>query len=92
MDKPGKRAPTVEICKSDQEYVPQGEGSWIGPPRPVNFTEDDGTPAVGVLDSGQSTYNPRSGDYVGPDGKTYVVEGNSTAQQRQLDTLLLPVG
>lgn len=92
MDKPGKRAPTVEMCKSDEEYVPQGEGTWIGPPKPVNFTEADGTQGVGMQDSGQGTYNPRSGEYVGPDGKTYVVQGDSIAEQHQLNALLSPAG
>jgi phospholipid/cholesterol/gamma-HCH transport system substrate-binding protein len=35
MDKPGKRAPTVEICKSDEEYQPRGTNPWIGDPLPI---------------------------------------------------------
>lgn len=28
MDNPGKRAPTVEICKSDEPYTPSGTNPW----------------------------------------------------------------
>ncbi|MCU1647634.1 MAG: mce3F [Nocardia sp.] len=40
MDNPGKRAPTVDLCKSDQQYVPGGNNPWIGdsnaaPPVPI---------------------------------------------------------
>lgn len=31
MGKPGKRAPTVEICNSDKPYVPRGEAARAGP-------------------------------------------------------------
>ena len=35
MDKPGKRAPTIEICKSDEGYVPRGTNPFIGNPTPT---------------------------------------------------------
>ena len=35
MDNPGKRAPTVAICKSDEPYRPQGNIPWIGNPTPT---------------------------------------------------------
>lgn len=35
MDNPGKRAPTVDICKSDDDYQPRGTNPWIGDPLPV---------------------------------------------------------
>lgn len=35
MDNPGKRAPTVEDCKSDRPYVPQGDNGWHDNPAPA---------------------------------------------------------
>jgi phospholipid/cholesterol/gamma-HCH transport system substrate-binding protein len=35
MEHPGKRAPTVAICNSDEEYQPKGTNPWIGDPLPV---------------------------------------------------------
>ncbi|MFC9835511.1 MCE family protein [Rhodococcus sp. NPDC127530] len=80
MDKPGKRAPTVEICKSDEEYVPKGTNPWIGNPTPTtdNPLAAEGNavaqvppapaarPGVGVV-----RYNPNSGEYTASDGTTY---------------------
>lgn len=79
MDTPGKRAPTVDICKSDQPYRPLGSNPWIGDPRPYvdNPLYDElasaapagkpaGTPAVGT-----ASYDPATGSYVGSDGKAY---------------------
>lgn len=40
MEYPGKRAPTVELCRDPRGYVPIGTNPWRGPPVPY------GTPVI----------------------------------------------
>lgn len=86
---PGKRAPTVTMCESDENYIPLNDGfNWKGDPNATS----SGQP-VPQLPSGQAaptpqatpappqpaappplavaTYDPGTGSYVGPDGRTY---------------------
>lgn len=79
---PGRRAPTPAECRdgykplNQQEYAfPKGiPGVMPAPTDPppqgmiaeANPTADDGSPAVYA-----TTYDPATGDYIGPDGKTY---------------------
>lgn len=81
--KPGKRAPTAAMCESDEFYVPLNDGyAWKGDP---NATLS-GEPVPARLGTGDSSappppgfvppipaaeYNPATGEYIGPDGKTY---------------------
>ncbi|MFR9750741.1 MCE family protein [Nocardia sp. 004] len=53
---PGARAPTPELCRSG--YVPIGDNPPFGPPQPV-------APVTG------RAYDPITGVYIGPDGRTY---------------------
>ncbi len=55
MEVPGKRAPTPEICRDPQGYVPLGNNPPFGPPQPV-------APAA---------YTPGDGKYVAPDGRVF---------------------
>ncbi|MGW4335052.1 MCE family protein [Rhodococcus koreensis] len=83
MDKPGKRAPTVEICKSDEEYVPKGTNPWVGNPTPTsdNPLAAEGNaafdaigvpqPAAAPASVGTASYNPSTGEYRGADGQIY---------------------
>jgi phospholipid/cholesterol/gamma-HCH transport system substrate-binding protein len=93
--KPGKRAPTIEMCESDEQYVPLNDGLyWKGDPnatlsgqgvpqyppgtdlskvpplnvlpRPPGAPAPAPAPPVAVV-----PYNPATGSYVGPDGRTY---------------------
>lgn len=74
MDTPGKRAPTVEICKSDESFMPSGTNPWTGDPTPTSnnlvapasYTQDAASPQIGT-----ANYNSRSGQYQGSDGRTY---------------------
>ncbi|WP_330256093.1 MCE family protein [Nocardia sp. NBC_00565] len=78
MDVPGKRAPTVDICKSDEQYVPQGTNPWLenptpavgGPAAPADARTPEPTPQVGT-----ASYDPGSGSYVGSDGRAYSQPG-----------------
>jgi phospholipid/cholesterol/gamma-HCH transport system substrate-binding protein len=78
---PGKRAPTVKMCESDEQYVPLNDGTnWKGDPNatlsgqaipqlpPASPPPPDSVapPPLAVAD-----YDPATGTYVGPDGKVY---------------------
>jgi phospholipid/cholesterol/gamma-HCH transport system substrate-binding protein len=39
---PGKRAPTVQLCRDPRGYVPIGNNPWRGPPVPVDTPIEDG--------------------------------------------------
>jgi phospholipid/cholesterol/gamma-HCH transport system substrate-binding protein len=41
MEYPGKRAPTVQLCRDPQGYVPIGSDAWRGPPIPYGTPVED---------------------------------------------------
>jgi phospholipid/cholesterol/gamma-HCH transport system substrate-binding protein len=53
---PGKRAPTVQLCRDPKGYVPTGRNPWRGPPVPYN------TP----LTNGLNTLPPNKFPYIPP--------------------------
>ncbi|TSD96513.1 MCE family protein [Skermania sp. ID1734] len=76
MEAPGKRAATVEQCKSPEGYVPTGSNPPFGPqqwPRPARTTApsayhgDQSGPAPPAT----VPYDPATGTFAGPDGKIY---------------------
>ena len=79
---PGKRAATVAECESDHTYVPLNDGdNWKGDPN-ATWTNQDipqfppGTaPAPRAVDVRPpiaiAEYNPATGSYTGPDGRSY---------------------
>ncbi|OLP00229.1 mammalian cell entry protein [Mycolicibacterium porcinum] len=83
--KPWKRAPTVELCESDEEYVPLNDGlNWKGDPNATLSGQGVPQYAPGTdprLPPPQGTgtappvafvpYDPASGTYLAPDGKAY---------------------
>jgi phospholipid/cholesterol/gamma-HCH transport system substrate-binding protein len=57
---PGKRAPTVQLCRDPRGYVPLGSNPWRGPPVPV------GTPVTDprmTLPQNKYPYIPPQSDY-----------------------------
>ncbi|HTQ21900.1 MlaD family protein [Mycobacterium sp.] len=83
---PGKRAPTVKLCESDQQYVPLNDGwNWKGDPNAT--LSGQGIPQLppGVAPPGAAPpgpgpapppiaaaqYDPATGTYIGPDGHRY---------------------
>lgn len=83
---PGKRAPTVAMCESEEQYVPLNDGfNWKGDPNATLSGQPipqlpPGAPSIppaGVsLPPGDPAaliipYDPTTGSYVGPDGKVY---------------------
>jgi phospholipid/cholesterol/gamma-HCH transport system substrate-binding protein len=80
VTRPGKRAPTVEMCESDEQYVPLNDGfNWKGDPnatlsgQPVPPVAPGdpapGAPAPPPISVAQ--YDPVTGTYTGPDGRQY---------------------
>lgn len=81
---PGKRAPTVKMCESDENYVPLNDGfNWKGdpnatlsgqdipqlPPGETRVEPPSEEPVLPPLAIAQ--YDPTSGAYVAPDGNVY---------------------
>lgn len=78
MEFPGKRAGTVEECRSPEGFVPEGTNPPIQKPpapaaTPSSYTGPKATdqPAADQPRTGARQYDPTSGTYVGPDGRTY---------------------
>jgi phospholipid/cholesterol/gamma-HCH transport system substrate-binding protein len=79
--RPGKRAPTVEMCESDEQYVPLNDGfNWKGDPNatlsgqpvpqlPPGIAPPPAAPAPPPISAAQ--YDPATGTYTGPDGRQY---------------------
>ncbi|MFJ4656581.1 MCE family protein [Nocardia sp. NPDC088792] len=85
MEVPGKRAPTPELCRDPEGYVPEGDNPPFGAPNPVdkngNLTggaapSSDTTPP-GAANTAQPAsvqtqpYDPRNGEFLDSDGRTY---------------------
>lgn len=84
ITRPGKRAPTVKMCESDEQYVPLNDGDfWKGDPNATYSGQDipqlaPGTPPAGAPPAealpppiAVAEYDPATGEYVGPDGQVY---------------------
>ncbi|MGV9675910.1 MCE family protein [Nocardia sp. NPDC003482] len=80
---PDKRAPTAELCDSDQQYEPVANEQPVVGPYPydpglagqgIPQDEQSRTPGSANLmgpSIGVAKYDPNTGKYVGPDGKLY---------------------
>ncbi len=107
--KPWKRAPTVELCESDEEYVPLNDGyNWKGDPnatyqRPGRSAVSAGArsatataarhrarPAAAQPQLAVSTYDPATGDYIGPDGRRYTEADLAHPRAKDWQSLLVP--
>ena len=84
MTVPGKRAPTVKMCESSEQYVPLNDGlNWKGDPnatlsgQPVPQLTPGSAPAPDAAQGPAPPpvaavhYDPATGKYIGPDGKVY---------------------
>jgi phospholipid/cholesterol/gamma-HCH transport system substrate-binding protein len=88
---PGKRAPTVKMCESNENYIPLNDGfNWKGDPNatltgqsvpqlPPGTPPAPQAPPPGPVGPAPpiavAEYNPANGDYVGPDGKVFTQGG-----------------
>ncbi|KZS65308.1 MCE family protein [Mycobacterium pseudokansasii] len=84
---PGKRAPTVKLCESDEQYVPLNDGNnWKGDPNATlsgqgipQLPPGSSHPQAGVSlpappgspPIAAAWYDPTTGMYTGPDGQQY---------------------
>jgi phospholipid/cholesterol/gamma-HCH transport system substrate-binding protein len=64
---PGKRAPTIQLCRDPKGYVPIGNSPWRGPPVPIGTPMDvreDDTPEDGrnILPPNKFPYIPPEND------------------------------
>ena len=104
VTRPGKRAPTVKMCESDENYVPLNDGfNWKGDPnatlsgQPVPQLPPGSPAAAGAPPPPLATanYDPATGTYIAPDGRQYTqsnLAGNGPQQQSWQDMLLPPKG
>lgn len=64
---PGKRAPTIQMCRDPRGYVPVGRNPWRGPPVPYNTPQTNG---LNTLPPNKFPYIPPGAD---PDPGTPIV-------------------
>jgi phospholipid/cholesterol/gamma-HCH transport system substrate-binding protein len=99
--KPGKRAPTAELCESDEQYVPLNDGyNWKGDPNATLSgqgvpqyapgTDPRLPPPPGVAPVAAVPYDPATGDYIGPDGKRYTQADLAHPQNKTWQSMLVP--
>lgn len=95
ITRPGKRAPTVKMCESDEEYVPLNDGfNWKGDPNATLSGQPvpqlpPGAPvppgpepaAMPPPSIGVAEYDPATGSYLGPDGRLYTQSDLGAAAQ-----------
>jgi phospholipid/cholesterol/gamma-HCH transport system substrate-binding protein len=103
---PGKRAPTWQMCESNEYYVPLNDGyNWKGDPnatlsgQPIPHVPPAVSPAEEAPPPGPAPppvaaaeYDPATGTYVGPDGRVYTQSNlaRSAAEEQTWQTMLLP--
>lgn len=106
ITRPGKRAPTVKMCESDESYVPLNDGyNWKGDPNatlsgqpvpqlpPGSPAPQAPTPVVAAPPPpiAAAEYDPATGSYVGPDGRLYAQTDLATSgPPHAWQDLLLP--
>ncbi|MDA2893250.1 MlaD family protein [Mycolicibacterium sp. BiH015] len=103
ITRPGKRAPTVDMCESDQNYVPLNDGyNWKGdpnatlsgqavpqlPPSDPPPPPDAGAPAPAPIPA--AIYDPATGAYTGPDGRPYTQGDLSNSGPTTWQDMLVP--
>ena len=106
--RPGKRAPTVKLCESNEQYVPLNDGwNWKGDPN-ATYTGQDipqlppgsppqaapAPPAPAPPPVAAAQYNPATGTYIGPDGRQYTQSdlAQTAPKDKSWQTMLLPPG
>jgi phospholipid/cholesterol/gamma-HCH transport system substrate-binding protein len=107
LAKPGKRAPTAQMCESDEQYVPLNDGNnWKGDPNATLSGQDipqlpPGSPPAAASPPGPAPapiaavqYDPATGRYVGPDGRIYTQSdlAQNAPQEKNWQSMLIPPG
>jgi len=104
---PGKRAPTVALCESNEQYVPLNDGyNWKGDPNATNSGQDipqlppgsppaaANPPAPAPMPIAAAEYDPATGTYVAPNGRTYTQSdlAQTAPKEKTWQSMLLPPG
>jgi phospholipid/cholesterol/gamma-HCH transport system substrate-binding protein len=101
---PGKRAPTVKLCESNEQYVPLNDGfNWKGDPNATLSGQDipqlppgspPGAPPPAPPPIAAAQYDPATGTYVGPDGRQYTRSdlARNAPKDKTWQSMLLPPG
>jgi phospholipid/cholesterol/gamma-HCH transport system substrate-binding protein len=94
---PGKRAPTVKMCESDEQYNPLNDGyNWKGDPNATLSGQDipqqaPGSPAAPPPPPiAIAQYDPATGTYLGPDGHVYTQSDLADSQKDSWQNMLMP--
>lgn len=103
---PGKRAPTVKMCESNENYIPLNDGyNWKGDPNatlsgqpvpqlPPGELPAEQAPAPGPAPPpiAAAEYDPANGTYVGPDGHVHTQAdlAHGATEEQTWQTMLLP--
>jgi phospholipid/cholesterol/gamma-HCH transport system substrate-binding protein len=103
---PGKRAPAVKLCESNENYVPLNDGfNWKGdanatlsgqdiPQLPPGSPPAQAAPPPGPAPPpiAAAEYDPATGTYVGPDGRVYTQANlaHNATEEQTWQTMLLP--
>jgi phospholipid/cholesterol/gamma-HCH transport system substrate-binding protein len=92
---PAKRAPTVEMCESDEQYVPLNDGyNWKGDPNATlsgqGIPQDPPAARPSAPPVAFVPYAPATGDYIGPDGRRYTQGDLANPGNKTWQSLLVP--
>lgn len=93
--RPGKSAPTVKMCESDEQYVPLNDGfNWKGDPNATITGQAVPQLPPGPLPVAAALYDPATGTFTGPDGRQYTQSDLATTapKDRTWESMLLPAG
>jgi phospholipid/cholesterol/gamma-HCH transport system substrate-binding protein len=96
---PGKRAPTVKLCESNEQYVPLNDGNnWKGDPNAtlsgqgIPQLPPGSPPAAPPPPIAAAQYDPATGTYIGPDGRQYTRSdlAQTSPQNKTWQSMLVP--
>ena len=90
---PAKRAPTVEMCESDEPYVPLNDGyNWKGDPNATLSGQavPQDPPSAAPPPVAFIPYDPGTGSYIGPDGKRHTQSDLAPRKEQTWQTMLMP--
>jgi phospholipid/cholesterol/gamma-HCH transport system substrate-binding protein len=101
---PGKRAPTVKLCESKEQYVPLNDGNnWKGDPNatlsgqgipqlPSGSPPAAAPPAAAPPPIAAAQYDPATGTYIGPDGHQYTQSdlAQTAPKDKTWQSMLIP--
>jgi phospholipid/cholesterol/gamma-HCH transport system substrate-binding protein len=95
--KPDKRSPTVELCESDEQYIPLNDGlNWKGDPNAklsgqgVPQYAPGLDPRVPPPQAPVQRSHPATADDIRPDGERYTQADLAHPQNKTWQSMLVP--